>query len=188
MKKLLKLMLVMSVLLSLSGEVFARYGQGRGQGQCRLDPSMPATELSEAQTNSLIFMLEEEKLARDVYITMYKKYKIRVFNNISRSEQKHMDAVKTLLDRRSIDYSIDEDSIGVFKNEDLQKLYNTLVDRGNQSIKDALQVGYDIEVIDIQDLEELVEGMPEDVTFVFGNLTRASYNHKDAFERNLSRY
>ena len=39
----------------------------------------------------------EEKLARDVYLTLGETYKQRMFVNIPESEQRHMDAVKALL-------------------------------------------------------------------------------------------
>jgi hypothetical protein len=43
----------------------------------------PVEELNLGETDGLIFMREEEKLARDVYIAMYDNWGRRVFNNIS---------------------------------------------------------------------------------------------------------
>lgn len=42
----------------------------------------PIEELNLGETDGLIFMREEEKLARDVYIAMYDNWGQRVFNNI----------------------------------------------------------------------------------------------------------
>lgn len=192
MKRLKNIIILLMLALSFSGELLARNGNGNGNrngsgqrgGQIN---DLPATELTEKQFESLVFMLEEEKLARDVYITLYKKYNHRTFNNISKSEQKHMNAIKNLLDRRELEYSIPEDTVGQFADSHLQELYDALIVRGSKSLKDALTVGFDIEVLDIKDLEELVVGMPEDVTFVFGRLLRASFKHKAAFEKNLDR-
>lgn len=47
-------------------------------------------------------MREEEKLARDVYLTFGEKWGLTLFTNIAKSEQTHTDAVKTLLDRYEI--------------------------------------------------------------------------------------
>jgi hypothetical protein len=149
----------------------------------------PVEELNTGETDGLIFMREEEKLARDVYISMYDKWGQRVFNNISGAEQRHMDAIKTLLDRYELNDPVGIDSIGVYKNETLQDLYNTLIDQGSVSLLEALKVGALIEEIDILDIQhELDENVDnEDVTFVYNNLLRGSRNHLRAFVRNMSR-
>ncbi|MEN8193937.1 MAG: DUF2202 domain-containing protein [Bacteroidota bacterium] len=152
--------------------------------------TMAIEELSPAEEEGLLFLREEEKLARDVYITLYEKWELTVFNNISKSEQKHTDAIKLLLDRYELDDPMMEDVIGIFKNEDLQNLYNSLVEKGNESIEEALKVGGAIEEIDILDLElqinEKVDN--EDIKFVYSNLLRGSKNHIRAFVRNIENY
>ena len=149
----------------------------------------PLEELNQGEIDGLIFMREEEKLARDVYIAMYGKWGKRVFNNISESEQRHMDALKTLFDRYELDDPVGENSLGVFKNETLQDLYNMLIDQGSVSLIEALKVGALIEEIDILDIQyELDEHVDnQDVTFVYDNLLKGSRNHLRAFVRNLSR-
>ncbi len=42
---------------------------------------------------TLIFMREEEKMARDVYRVLGEQWGVDVFNNISQSKQKHMNAI-----------------------------------------------------------------------------------------------
>ena len=100
-----------------------------------------------------------------------------------------MDAIKTLLDRYELDDPVGIDSIGVYKNEILQDLYNVLIEQGNVSLIEALKVGAlieEIDILDIQhDLDENVDN--EDVAFVYDNLLRGSRNHLRAFVRNLSR-
>jgi hypothetical protein len=148
----------------------------------------PLEELSQGEIDGLIFMREEEKLARDVYIAMYDKWGKRVFNNISESEQRHMDAIKTLLDRYELDDPVGIDSIGVFKNETLQDLYNTLIEQGRVALIEALKVGALIEEIDILDIQNQLDEHVDnqDVTFVYKNLLKGSRNHLRAFVRNLS--
>ena len=79
------------------------------------------------------------------------------------------------------------DELGVFKNEDLQNLYNTLKDKGNESIEAALNVGGAIEEIDILDLEKQINEVVdnEDIELVYENLLRGSRNHLRAFVRNI---
>lgn len=146
--------------------------------------------LSEEEINDLIHMREEEKLARDVYITLYKKWGMKIFYNISQSEQRHMDAIKRMLDKYGLPDPVEEtnDTIGVFVNPELQELYYTLVNKGEQSLIDALEVGATIEDLDIKDLEEcLSETQHYDIATVYTNLMKGSRNHLRAFTRVLNR-
>ncbi|MEB3765116.1 MAG: DUF2202 domain-containing protein, partial [Desulfurococcales archaeon] len=58
--------------------------------------------LSQQEIDSILFMREEEKLARDVYLTLYDMYGLQIFQNIARSEQNHMDAVLTLIEKYNL--------------------------------------------------------------------------------------
>ena len=146
-------------------------------------------ELSPEEIDGLIFMREEEKLARDVYNTLYAKWGIRVFNNIAQAEQRHTDEIKTLIDKYELDDPIKNDTPGVFVNEDLQNLYDTLITKGDSSLVDALLVGALIEEVDILDIQKEIDEHVdnEDVTIVYDNLINGSYNHLRAFVKNLSR-
>lgn len=146
-------------------------------------------ELSPEEIGGLIFMREEEKLARDVYNTLYTKWGIRVFNNIAQAEQRHTDAIKVLLDKYELDDPIKDDVPSSFVNDDLQNLYDTLIAKGDSSLVDALLVGALIEEIDILDIQKEIDEHVdnEDVAFVYDNLISGSYNHLRAFVKNLSR-
>ena len=150
--------------------------------------NMPVEEISENENESMIFMREEEKLARDVYINLYERYGIKVFNNISKSEQTHMDAIKYLLEKYSIDDPVETDVKGVFKNQELQILYNQLIEQGNKSEIDALKSGALIEEVDINDLINAIDEDVDnvDIELVYNNLLKGSENHLRAFVKNLS--
>jgi hypothetical protein len=142
--------------------------------------------LSIEEGNGLLYMREEEKLARDVYTELYAKWNLRPFSNITRSEQMHMNAILSLLNRYSLQDPVDVNGAGVFKNEELQNLYNALIMEGNKSVVNALNVGATIEEVDIVDLQKhLRETDNQDITFVYDNLMRGSRNHLRAFVRNL---
>lgn len=147
-----------------------------------------AGTLSDIEIEGLIFMREEEKLARDVYLTLYAQWNTPIFQNIANSEQSHTDAVKVLLDNYGIDDPVENDEIGVFTNADLQGLYDQLVAQGSQSISDALQVGIAIEEIDILDLETyLAETDNANIQLVYENLMKGSRNHLRSFVSNFER-
>ena len=144
------------------------------------------TELSIQEKDDLLFMWEEEKLARDVYLTLGSRYGSRVFNNIAGSEQAHMDSIKYLLTQVNLDVPVDETQTGNFQNSDISQLYFDLIQRGSLSLHEAYQVGLVIENLDIEDLTTRIN-MANDpgVIGVFKKLLSASYKHKSAFERKL---
>ena len=76
---------------------------------------------------------------------------------------------------------------GVFTNPDLQALYDELVDRGSESLVEALKVGALIEDLDIVDLRSLQTDTAADIATVYANLEKGSRNHLRAFISNLDR-
>jgi hypothetical protein len=155
------------------------YGEAYG-----LPPANPAG-LSSAEAEGLIFMREEEKLARDVYTALYAIWGLPIFQSIATSEQTHMDSIKALLDRYGLPDPASSQA-GVFTNPDLQKLYDELVALGSKSLTDGLLVGGKIEEIDILDLQtRLAQTSSADVQQVYNSLLRGSVNHLRAFSNNL---
>ena len=151
--------------------------------------ALPKQPISEEEKEGLIEMREEEKLARDVYLTLYNKWKLQIFKNIAESEQTHTDSVKYLLDRYGIEDPVKSDEIGKFSNPKFEQLYKDLVEKGSKSEVDALMVGATIEDLDIADLEHWINKTDnEDIKFVYENLMKGSRNHLRAFVRMLNNY
>lgn len=147
--------------------------------------TIPASELSSDEAAALLFMREEEKLARDVYNALYATWKLPIFQNIASSEQTHMDQIGLLLTRYNL--TDPAKTPGVFTDANLQALYTKLVAQGSLSIGDALKVGSAIEELDIKDLQtRLTQTDNADIQQVYNSLLNGSYNHLNAFARNLS--
>ncbi len=148
--------------------------------------ALPVSELSDAEAAGLLYMLEEEKLAHDVYVTLNGLWSLTTFQNIAASEQTHENAIQALLDRYALT-SPASSVAGVFTNPDLQALYDQLTLRGSQSLAEALKVGGAIEEIDIRDLQtRLAETDNADIQQVYNNLLNGSYHHLQAFASALS--
>lgn len=132
-------------------------------------------------------MREEEKLARDVYLTLYEAWKLPIFRNIARSEQRHMDAVKVILDKYSLQDPIITDTIGVFTDQNIQYLYYQLIQAGGVSLVEALKVGATIEDLDIYDLKKFLRRADNvDIKTLYQNLMKGSRNHLRAFADQLN--
>jgi hypothetical protein len=139
------------------------------------------------ETAALLYMAEEEKLAHDVYLTLSAKWGTPIFQNISQSEQTHMDAIQALITRYNLSDPA-SNTVGVFTNPDLQSLYTSLVAQGSQSLSEALKAGAAIEEIDILDLEKYLSQTDNaDIQQVFASLKSGSYNHLNAFTSTLFR-
>lgn len=134
-------------------------------------------------TTALLFLIEEEKVAHDVYVTLADQWGTQVFSNIAGSEVTHQSLVAPLLEERDIGDPRSSE-VGVFTDPALQALYDDLVARGSLSLDDAIQVGITIEQTDIADLADAIAAEDEaDVVGVLERLLAGSENHLRAFER-----
>lgn len=141
---------------------------------------LESINLSTEDTNALLFMLEEEKLARDTYAYLDDLYGINQFSNIKLSEQSHMNAVAKLLDQYNIDYAILP--YGEFENQEMQDFYDQFVEKGQIDAMNALEVGATIEDLDIVDLDEFIEATSNtSIISVFESLQCGSRNHLRSF-------
>jgi hypothetical protein len=184
-----RLMIAVSVLvLSLSAPL---YGKGRA--------------LSDVEIADLVFMREEEKLARDVYEELYQYYKesgteLIVLANIAVSEQQHMDAMLRLLTKYRLDDPAADAERGEFENSTLAALYQNLVSDSdsNQAVLNeptsggkispiaALYVGAWIEERDMLDIMHAIANTSRaDIVGVYTNLLCGSRSHLRAFVGNI---
>ncbi|NPA22666.1 MAG: DUF2202 domain-containing protein [Candidatus Micrarchaeota archaeon] len=165
---------------------WAGTGQARGPSADLAQNITGNYSITEEEIEGLIYMLQEEKLARDVYLTLYEKWGAQIFYNIAQSEQRHMDAVLAVMEAYGIENPLPSDDRGVFRDQMFVDLYNQLVEEGSQSLEAALQVGIKIEELDIADLEErmAVVTNPE-ILRVYQNLEAGSENHLRAFKAQL---
>ncbi len=170
-----------------SGRSMGRHGNQEGGSMKHSSiynsiENIAPSDLSEVEEEFLIAGQQEERMARDVYRALAEMYpEVRVFGNIARSEDKHINAIGTLLDRYELGQTT---GYGEFES-----LYSELITKGELSLEDALEVGVTIETVDIDDLDETLEATDnEDIKAVFGNLKKASLKHLSAFVRTLHSY
>lgn len=164
-------------------------GQGAEQNAHRLSTALPAASSIDATTEQdLLYMVEEEKLAHDVYVALGEIYGTRQFSNIATAEVRHQDSVRTLLARYGLDDPTEGMAAGEFSDVDLQAMYDDLVTSGSASLADAADVGIFIETTDIADLSDAIDGTEAaDVVAVLSSLRDGSERHLAAFERLASR-
>lgn len=158
-------------------------GDNGGGGLCSSD--FESADLSKDEIDYLLFIREEEKVARDSYIGLGDLWGMIIFENIAASEQQHMDAVKALVSCYGlVDPVIDV--VGVFTDADLQVLYDVLAAAGRQSAMDGLKVGALIEETDIVDIQQAIEVTDHaDIASTYESIVCGSRNHLRAFIRQI---
>lgn len=159
-----------------------------GDQQKQVFSAVLSGTLTEDEAAGLLFMREEEKLARDVYLALYDQWGQPIFKNIAASEQVHTDTVELLLEKYGIPDPADVNPPGQFSDQDLQALFDQLVEIGSASLADALKIGTAVEEIDILDLEKyLAQTDSGDILQVYENLLAGSRNHLRSFVATLER-
>ncbi len=154
--------------------------------------SQTSQVLSVAEIDGLLFMREEEELARDLYLDIYEDTgsRLTVFKNISdNAETEHAEAIRVLLEA----YAINDPSTGLrntYNDPELQALYDQLY-TGAIAGDDlaALKVGALVEETDIQDINQqksLVLDEHQDIIATYDNLLCGSRNHLRAFAAKIT--
>jgi hypothetical protein len=165
------------------------YGGGISRHSSEDTSALDATEssvdtsiLDATETENLVYIREEEKLARDVYITLYGTWSLPVFDNIAASEETHTTQVEDMIEKYRVTDPVVDDTVGVFVNPELASLYTTLVAQGSASSQAALYVGAAIEEIDMIDLQEAIDATDNaDIQQLYENLMSGSRNHLRAY-------
>lgn len=133
----------------------------------------------------LLYLIEEEKLAHDVYTVLGETWGGNTFTNILASETTHQDQVLSLLNT----YGLTDprsNEIGVFTNPELQALYDQLIAQGMTSQTEAYKVGVLIEETDITDLTTAISTTSDPVIIsTLEKLRSASESHLAAFSKKL---
>lgn len=153
-----------------------------------VNPKNAIGTLTDQEKADLLFLREEEKLARDLYSAAYTKWNIPVFWNTARAEKTHMDALKTLITRYGLNDPV-VNKAGVFTDPELQQVYDTLIEQVSTSPRAALEAAILVEQTDIEDLDRAITDTGKrDLVRVYTSLRQGSANHEKAFTSALKRY
>jgi hypothetical protein len=143
-----------------------------------------ATAVDAQVAKDLQLTREEERMARDLYSALAAKYDDAVpFSHITHSEQRHFDAVGTLLTRYGVSDPSAGKAAGTYAYPELQKLYDGWLAQGGKSLDAAYDVGIALEKRDIADLKKIAAATKDDsAKTLFTRLGTASEHHLAAYE------
>jgi hypothetical protein len=148
--------------------------------EIKTDSTVDTSTLAEMLT----FIVQEEKLAHDLYVQLASTSGAQQFANIVNSESTHISLVQGLL----VSYNIVDPTVGLaegeFLDQDLQALHDSLLASGSVDRAGAIAAGIAVEEKDIADIEVmLASDLPSDVASVLERLLSGSQNHLAAFQR-----
>ncbi len=150
--------------------------------------SQSQTKLEKRDSDAIISVIQEEKVAHDFYEAMYQAHGLVCFRSISKSEGIHMEMVKLLLDVYDIpDPLVDHYyKPGSFKDKKFERLFDDMLRKGSSSIIDALIESARFEELDIYDLETFADITSQtNVRDTFLELSGVSRNHLWAIVKSL---
>ncbi len=158
-----------------------------GSESHRSDAPTATIEPDASVVDDLQFLREEEKLARDVYLTLFEKWHLMPHQKIAASEQTHTDQVKSMLVAYDLPDPVQDDSVGMFANNDLATLYTDLTALGVQSEVASLTVGATVEDLDIRDIEQMKSRTQDpNILSMYAALQCGSRNHLRTFTSQLT--
>lgn len=201
--KIKKITTLIFSVLSLTALAYAQGGPGGGSG----GGGGGGGTLDSVEASHLTFMREEEKLARDVYLTFAGMYPgQQVFSNIAtNSEQTHTDTMRDKLTQYNLpDPNPNANNLpaelGNFYGAEwgwyFTEKFELLTNWGATSELDALYAGAFIEELDMHDIADCPQVMVDNgypdicgmnytdeqgLYFAYGNLISGSENHLRAY-------
>lgn len=157
--------------------------------------NMPTSVLNDEVAYTIEYMVNEEKLAYDVYMDLYTYHLnnsntalFQLENIAQRSETRHVQLVEDLAVKYDLRTASHLDN-GVYYTPEIQALYDVLYANGLASPVDAFQSACMVEVTDINDLNADIvvaqNANAQDVIDVFTILRDGSYNHYWSFDAAL---
>lgn len=137
--------------------------------------------LGEEVKMDLIYLIEEEKVIRDLSYKFSQKYDEEIFTDVYKAENTHMKAVQRFIRNYKLDDPTSKNGVGKFKNPQLQKIYDEKLKSGEKNKVEAYKSLLWMLEKNIDDVNINKENTDkDDILFVYKNLTRSSKNHTRA--------
>lgn len=183
--------ILIAVILMIAGGFFYQREQLSESPNFSQAAFNPQTEVNTAalmadEKQWLMFMREEEKLARDFYMEMYNAWGLSIFVGMSKEEKEHLNSLLEIFRMYFLPDPIGIDTPRSYANNYLANVHNSLYNQGIQSIKDGLKACALQEEINILDLDSAIKSTQKrNIQKVYSELQRDSFNHLRSFARCL---
>lgn len=128
---------------------------GTGTGACvAVTTDTTPLVLGAAARQALLFQIDEERMAGELYTAFGAKWGLPPFANIPKSEARHESVLRQLATRAGL--ALPTAVAGKFDDAEVQRRYHELLALGLASADSALRAGAYVEEVDIADLDTLI--------------------------------
>nr|WP_320161009.1 DUF2202 domain-containing protein [uncultured Methanoregula sp.] len=151
--------------------------------------ALPQAPLNASETADIIQLQEDQKAITDLNAVLAVQHPdVPVFQSIANASNVYQNADNVILTRYGIP-NPEKTAAGVFASQKLQRMYNTGVNTGSMSVKDALLVSATAEDMHIADLEAAIGRTDNtDVQFIYQQELAFSRNNLRALSQWITAY
>lgn len=170
------------LILPVTGHCATTTESAATQAPCAFNPdtivlNLPTQELSQGEKNSLLQLLGQEKLFKEVYTKFQTQWPTE-FKNAPVDEERHANGMKALLTKYQLTDPNADQLAGMFAETKLTKLYNDFVAQGQTSQNAALTAAVALEEMNLAALNQALATTDNlDLQFVYKQLTKGARNH-----------
>jgi hypothetical protein len=160
-----------------------RTEENRGDDTQRMLKTVDTLPLTDQQISDLLYLNEEEKLARDICAFFWKKHDIVIFETVMNTEKHHVDLMKKAKSTYVPEKSSDHSKAGVYTNHDLQDLYTEMTKKSTSVHKALLNAALMAEtaILDVRDAISDLDGKHSKLAKVYDTLLDDSEDHLRIF-------
>lgn len=119
-----------------------------------LTPLFSDEHLSNEEKESVKYVVESEKLSRDMYLKLYEIWELEIFNASHKIDITHFNAIKLFAINEKIVEEGFNGKPGVYSSPYFNRLYKDFSETANKSFYDALYVAATMEEMAIFDIME----------------------------------
>lgn len=113
--------------------------------------------ISEDDQKALLYLIEEQKMARDVCALLGEKHGVKLFTSYSQKAQAQMVRLEELYKTYKPEYQLDK-TPGTYVNLKIQDLYQYYVSEGVVSLNEGFRAGAKIADASIYGIENIMSG------------------------------
>ena len=134
--------------------------------------------LSTTEKNDLRFMIEKEKLMRNVYQVMYEKHQVELFKTISECKERHMNLLAVRFDKYEVENPTANTAEDEFENSSIQQIYNDFI-KTTLPLVSYVKALEEQHIVDVQSSMSQLEGNG-DIMNVYNLILTESQTHLGA--------
>lgn len=153
-----------------------------------LNASAENSAANEKIEKRLLKQIDEERMAYKLYTELFKAHpEIKILKNMIAAEKRHFSALVNYAKSNHPDLKTGQLN-GMFKVRETEKLYDEWLKEGKASSEKAVEVGIELEKMDIEEITDFLHLNPKpELTAILKRLKQGSKKHLAAFRRYKTR-